>query len=128
MSQDPQPARNEYHQPVMAEEVVEVFRPIKQGVVVDATFGGGGHTRRILDAIPEVTVVGFDRDPATVSNAIDLGPRLTLVTDDFRHLGEVLDQRGIGRIAGALFDLGVSSRHLDDPDRGSRTGNADRST
>jgi 16S rRNA (cytosine1402-N4)-methyltransferase len=116
MSQDPQPGP--FHQPVMAEEVAEVFHPIERGVVVDATFGGGGHTALLLDRHPGITVVGFDRDPAAQANAASLGPRLTMMQSDFRHLDDALDRAAVDRIDGALFDLGVSSRQLDDPERG----------
>ena len=116
MSQDPQPGP--FHQPVMAEEVAEVFQPIERGVVVDATFGGGGHTALLLDRHPGITVVGLDRDPAAQANAASLGPRLTMMESDFRHLDDALDRAGVDRIDGALFDLGVSSRQLDDPERG----------
>ena len=116
MSQDPQPAP--FHQPVMAEEVAEVFQPIERGVVVDATFGGGGHTALLLDRHPGISVIGLDRDPAAHANAASLGHRLTMMQSDFRNLDEALDRAGIDRIDGALFDLGVSSRQLDDPDRG----------
>ena len=116
MSQDPQLAP--FHKPVMAEEVAEVFQPIERGVVVDATFGGGGHTALLLDRHPGITVIGLDRDPAANVNAAPLGPRLNMMQSDFRHLDEALDRAGVDRIEGALFDLGVSSRQLDDPGRG----------
>jgi 16S rRNA (cytosine1402-N4)-methyltransferase len=116
MSQDPKPGP--FHQPVMAEEVAEVFQPIERGVVVDATFGGGGHTALLLDRHPGITVVGLDRDPAAQANAATLGPRLTMMQSDFRHLDDALDRAGVDRIDGALFDLGVSSRQLDDSERG----------
>jgi 16S rRNA (cytosine1402-N4)-methyltransferase len=116
MSQDPQPTP--FHQSVMAEEVAEVLQPIERGVVVDATFGGGGHTALLLDRHPNVTVIGLDRDPAAIANAASLGPRLNVMQSDFRYLGEALDRAGVDQIDGALFDLGVSSRQLDDPERG----------
>ena len=86
--------------------------------MVDATFGGGGHTALLLDRHPGITVIGLDRDPAANANAASLGPRLNVMQSDFRHLGEALDRAGVDRIEGALFDLGVSSRQLDDPGRG----------
>jgi 16S rRNA (cytosine1402-N4)-methyltransferase len=107
------------HRPVMAEEVAEIFRPIEEGVIIDATFGDGGHTRRLLEILsPEVRILALDRDPAVVSAAEALRPRVRLVEANFRRLADVLEEEGIDELAGALFDLGVSSRQLDDPSRG----------
>lgn len=107
------------HRPVMAEEVAEIFRSIGQGVIVDATFGDGGHTRRLLEILrPEVRILALDRDPAVASAAGPLRPRVRLVEANFRRLADVLEEEGIDELAGALFDLGVSSRQLDDPSRG----------
>jgi 16S rRNA (cytosine1402-N4)-methyltransferase len=107
------------HRPVMAEEVAEIFRPIEEGVIIDATFGDGGHSRRLLEILsPEVRILALDRDPAVVSAAEALRPRVRLVEANFRRLADVLEEEGIDELAGALFDLGVSSRQLDDPSRG----------
>jgi len=106
----------------MVEEVVELFRPAfgpdmgRDGsVLVDATFGGGGHSqalRRELGA--DVRIVAIDRDEAAAANAADVD----FVAGDFGDLGGLLDAAGVGRIGGALFDFGVSSRQLDDSERG----------
>jgi 16S rRNA (cytosine1402-N4)-methyltransferase len=112
MSQD-----REYHRPVMAEEVVGFLRPIEQGVVVDATFGGGGHSAIIKRELGRnVSIVGIDRDPTAAANAAALG--VDLLAGDFGDLEHLLDAAGIGEIAGALFDFGVSSHQLDVAERG----------
>lgn len=112
------------HEPVLAETVVEYLLPAlgAGGVVVDATFGRGGHARRILDAAPTIELVGIDRDPAAVAaGRADLaayGARVRLVRDDFQDLEAVLERLGDPPLRGVLFDLGVSSPQLDEPARG----------
>ena len=106
------------HQPVLLAEVLELLSPQPGARILDATFGGGGHTRAILEAAPDVTVVAFDRDPAAQARAAtiqaDFGDRFTLVDRDFGRLAET----ETGPLDGALFDLGVSSFQLDEPERG----------
>ena len=112
------------HIPVMAEEVVELFRPVPPGVIIDATVGGGGHARRLLEARPDVRILGLDRDPrAVAAAAAHLAPftdRVTLVRSRFDHLGQIMSDLAIreDEISGVLFDLGVSSPQLDEPERG----------
>jgi len=112
------------HIPVMAEEVVELFRPVPPGVIVDATVGGGGHARRLLEARPDVRILGLDRDPrAVAAAAAHLAPfadRVTLVRSRFDHLGQIMSDLAIrdDELSGVLFDLGVSSPQLDEPERG----------
>src|SRR5690606_5911187 len=100
-------------------EVVEVFKPLTSGVVVDATFGGGGHTRRLLDELAaEVRIVGIDRDPDALANAAEEGERLTVVSGNFAEVRRLLEQAGVETPVGFLFDLGVSSHQLDESSRG----------
>jgi 16S rRNA (cytosine1402-N4)-methyltransferase len=112
------------HIPVMAEEVVELFRPVPPGVIVDATVGGGGHARRLLEARPDVRILGLDRDPrAVAAAAAHLAPfadRVTLVRSRFDHLEQIMSDLAIREeeLSGVLFDLGVSSPQLDEPERG----------
>jgi 16S rRNA (cytosine1402-N4)-methyltransferase len=110
------------HQPVMLAEVLAVFAPIESGVIVDATLGGGGHTRAILEQQPAVSVVGLDRDPdalAAAGRALEpFGARVTLRRTSFDRLAETVQELGHEQIAGFLFDLGVSSPQLDRADRG----------
>jgi 16S rRNA (cytosine1402-N4)-methyltransferase len=115
-------AVNYSHRPVLLDEAVDalVRRP---GTYVDGTFGGGGHTRSIVERDAANRVITFDLD----ADAIDRGrsiakilgeDRLTLVHDSFSRLGEHLDELGIDRVDGVLLDVGMSSHQLDDPGRG----------
>ncbi len=122
--------RDAYHLPVMADEVVEWIGPMaRDGVVVDATFGGGGHTRRLMKAMGEhIEMVAIDRDPEALENATALGGSLTAVRGNFADLGDILDSHGIEMVAAVLFDLGVSSHQFDVDARGfsyRRTGPLD---
>ncbi len=106
------------HQPVLLREVLEFLAPAPQGRYLDATFGGGGHTRALLAAAPGIRVTAFDRDPAAQPRAAALaeefGGRVELLSHDFGRLGEL----AAGDFDGVLFDLGVSSFQLDDVERG----------
>ncbi len=116
MAQEPE-VDESYHRPVLAEEVVALMRPIERGVVVDATFGGGGHSRRLLETMnKEVTVIGIDRDPAARARGEAIGCRV--LAGSFGDFAELLAREGITQIGGALFDFGVSSHQLDEPTRG----------
>jgi 16S rRNA (cytosine1402-N4)-methyltransferase len=114
-----QPINNDsYHRPVMVEEVTAWFAPEATGWIVDGTYGGGGHSRALLDAYHDVRVVGIDRDEDALERAPSTD-RLTLVKANYRDLANILGTRGIpDRVDGVLLDLGVSSHQLDTPDRG----------
>jgi 16S rRNA (cytosine1402-N4)-methyltransferase len=107
-----------YHTPVLADRVVELLVPVAGGLVVDATFGGGGHTKAILDALSGTRVLALDRDPDAAANAVGLGDRVRFVPANFRQLAGVLQEEGVDEIDGAVFDLGVSSHQLDVGERG----------
>ncbi len=106
----------------MVEEVVASFRPGSRGVVLDATVGGGGHARALLEAYPHLRLLGLDRDADAVAAASSalaaFGDRVRIVHQRFDRLDVVLDDLGIPSLSGALFDLGVSSPQLDQPERG----------
>ncbi len=106
------------HQPVLPAEVLALLVPRSGGSYLDATFGGGGHTRLLLEAAPDVTVTALDRDPAAQLRAeplrAEFGDRFTLLDRDFGRLAEL----AAGNFDGILFDLGVSSFQLDEGDRG----------
>ena len=110
------------HEPVMLDSVVELFRPVPAGVIVDATIGGGGHARAVLHAHPQSRLVGIDRDAAAIDAAgaalVGFRERVTLRQARFDELGDVLDELGIDGVSGVLFDLGVSSAQFDQAERG----------
>ena len=109
-----------YHRPILAAEVVELLAPRPGALVVDCTCGGGGHAEAILQTGADV--LGLDQDPDAVAFAGDrlarFGGRVTLRQANFREAAQVLDELGIAKIGGALLDLGVSSRQLENADRG----------
>jgi 16S rRNA (cytosine1402-N4)-methyltransferase len=109
-----------YHRPVLVSESVELLAPRPGSLVVDGTCGGGGHTAEILRTGADV--VALDQDPDAIDFAreklADYGGRVTLVQANFREAGKVLDELGIVGIGGALLDLGVSSRQLENASRG----------
>ena len=110
--------RHQRHLPVMVAEVVDVLRPVPPGVIVDATVGAGGHAAALLDALPGHTLLGLDRDDEALALAGErLAPfddRVALRRANFDELDRVVD----GPVSAVLFDLGVSSMQLDDPERG----------
>jgi len=108
------------HRPVMVAEVVEHLSAVPSGVFLDATIGGGGHARALLNARPDLSLVGLDRDPSAVEAAsTGLADRGTTICQAcFSQLGEVLDGLGVSELAGSLFDFGVSSPQIDQPQRG----------
>jgi 16S rRNA (cytosine1402-N4)-methyltransferase len=117
------------HRPVLCDETVDLLtgrragtgEPV-EGVYVDATFGRGGHCRRLLEVLgPESRVIGIDRDPEAVAAGAALAGtdgRLQVVHGSFSELGQVLARLGIDGVQGVMMDLGVSSPQLDDPSRG----------
>ncbi len=115
------------HVPVLLERVTELLAPAcaaPGAVLVDATLGLAGHALAMLDAHPELRLVGLDRDPDARAEAARRiaaaghADRATLVPAVFDELPQVLDSLGIDEVQGVLFDLGVSSLQLDRPDRG----------
>jgi 16S rRNA (cytosine1402-N4)-methyltransferase len=110
------------HEPVMRDEIVDTFRSVPPGVVLDATLGGGGHAEAILDARDDLRLLGLDRDPAALEAATTrldrFGDRVMTHRCRFDELDEAMDAHSIDELSGALFDLGVSSPQLDRADRG----------
>jgi 16S rRNA (cytosine1402-N4)-methyltransferase len=106
----------------MADEVVALFATVPPGIVVDATVGGGGHAQRLLRARPDLRILGLDRDPSALAAAAarlaPFGDRVTLVHSRFDHLEQIMSDLAIDEVSGVLFDLGVSSPQLDEPERG----------
>ncbi len=112
------PEPQAYHLPVLLRESVDGLNIRPDGVYVDTTFGGGGHSRAILAALgPEGRLYAFDQDPDAAANAID-DPRFCLIGENFRNLKNFLRLHGVRAIDGLLADLGVSSHQFDEADRG----------
>lgn len=109
------------HIPVMSEEVLEWLQPRPGQVLVDGTFGGGGHTRLLAERVgPAGKIIALDRDPQALAAAIPALADLPVqaIQADFRHLGTVLKHLGIEAVDGILVDLGMSSDQLADESRG----------
>lgn len=107
-----------YHKPVLLNESVQGLNINPNGVYVDATFGGGGHSREILKHLgSEGKLIAFDQDKDALENAID-DPRFTLINQNFRYLKRYLKFYGISEVDGVLADFGVSSHQFDVPSRG----------
>lgn len=105
------------HEPVMLREIVELLQPAPDKVLVDGTFGAGGHSRALLQAGAEVIAV--DQDPRTTEHARTLASsRLRFLTGNFRDLPQLLAEQGVDAVDGILCDLGVSSMQLDQGERG----------
>lgn len=108
------------HYSVMLEECIAALNIKENGIYLDCTLGGCGHTRRILEALPSVRVIGLDRDDDAIANARNTltDPRFTAVKANFASACGVLDSLGVQTVDGVLMDLGVSSYQLDNADRG----------
>lgn len=111
------------HVPVLHDAVLKQLGVRADGIYVDGTFGRGGHSRSILDALgPNGRLVVIDRDPQALVVAESLAQRdsrVTVVRGSFGDIGQLADETGIrGKVDGILLDLGVSSPQLDDPERG----------
>ena len=106
-----------YHTPVLLNESVEGLQIKPNGIYVDVTFGGGGHSCEIIKHIKTGKLVAFDQDDDALPNLID-DKRFIFVNHNFRFLKNFLKYHKIEKVDGLLADLGVSSHHFDDPERG----------
>lgn len=107
-----------YHTPALLTETIDLLNIDPSGIYVDATFGGGGHSRAILAHLaPDGHLFGFDRDLDALSNAPD-DPRFTFVHSNFRFIPNFLTYYGVEKADGILADLGVSFHHFDEAERG----------
>ena len=107
-----------YHKPVLLAESVDALVNNPDGVYVDVTFGGGGHSREILSRLSEKgRLFSFDQDSDALNNAIE-DPRFTLINQNFRFLENSLLMYGVTQVDGVLGDLGVSSHQFDKAERG----------
>ncbi|WP_294245908.1 16S rRNA (cytosine(1402)-N(4))-methyltransferase RsmH [uncultured Chryseobacterium sp.] len=110
-----------YHNPVLLKQSVDDLVTNQDGIYVDCTFGGGGHSREILGRLSERgKLFSFDQDLDALKNTID-DPRFTLINQNFRFLENSLLMYGISQVDGILADLGVSSHQFDEAERGFST-------
>ena len=110
-----------YHNPVLLKKSVDDLVTNPNGIYVDCTFGGGGHSREILSRLSEKgKLYGFDQDLDALKNNID-DPRFTLINQNFRFLENALMLYGVSKVDGVLADFGVSSHQFDEAERGFST-------
>ena len=106
-----------YHEPVMLKETIEGLEINPEGVYVDATFGGGGHSKEILKHLKKGKLIAFDQDSDAEANVPDNG-KMIFINHNFKYLKNFLKYYKIDKIDGLIADLGVSSHHLDTAERG----------
>jgi len=110
------------HKSVLLDEVLEGLNIRPDGIYVDGTLGGAGHSREIASRLTEGRLVGIDQDEAAISAATErlreFQDKVTIVRDNYANTPEILKKLGIGRVDGILLDLGVSSYQLDNEERG----------
>jgi len=110
-----------YHDPVLLSETVAGLAIKPDGIYVDVTFGGGGHSRHLLSQLgPKGRLIAFDQDQDALDNRID-DPRFLLIHQNFRYLKRFLKFHGITQVDGIMGDFGVSSHQFDEGDRGFST-------
>lgn len=106
------------HLPVMLNEVVEIINPQNNSIYVDATFGAGGYTKALL-AKADCQIIALDRDPEAIAKAVSLqkqyGQKLTVNQAQYSRLAEIITKQ---KVDGVLFDIGISSMQIDNPERG----------
>jgi len=107
-----------FHTPVLLNEAIEGLNICKNGTYVDATFGGGGHSKLIISKLLKGKLIGFDQDKAALVNSFDEDNRFIMINKNFKYLKEELSNLNIHTIDGLIADLGVSSHHFTDNQRG----------
>ena len=111
----------EYHNPVLLKETVDGLNIKPDGIYVDVTFGGGGHSKEILKRLgPNGKLFGFDQDEDALANTLP-DERFVLIPENFRYIKRFLRFHGVKNVDGILADLGVSSHQFDVPERGFST-------
>jgi 16S rRNA (cytosine1402-N4)-methyltransferase len=122
MSRSPQLETRGYHKPVMLQECLEGLNVDPLGIYVDVTFGGGGHSLRILEEIKGGRLIAFDQDDDAKRQAEHIkSSSFTFCQANFMHLKRFLKLNGVTKVNGILADLGVSSHQIDSPERGFST-------
>ena len=109
---------NSFHDPVLLQESITGLDIKPNGVYIDVTFGGGGHSKQILNVLLNGKLIAFDQDSEAVRNTIKADSRFTMIHDNFRHIKKALAKRNIISIDGLIADLGVSSYQFSDNNRG----------
>lgn len=109
-----------YHKPVLLNECIEGMAIRPDGICVDVTFGGGGHSKRILEVLKGGKLFAFDQDADALKNTLS-DERFTLINSNFRYLKNFMQLYGAVPVDAILADLGVSSHQIDDPERGFST-------
>lgn len=111
-----------YHKPVLLKESIDALQIKPDGIYVDLTFGGGGHSMVILESIKEGKLFAFDQDPDAADNAARITSKsFKFIKNNFRFIDKFLKLHGVGQVDGILADLGVSSHQIDTPERGFST-------
>ncbi|MBX2895748.1 MAG: 16S rRNA (cytosine(1402)-N(4))-methyltransferase RsmH [Cyclobacteriaceae bacterium] len=111
-----------YHKPVMLTECIEALNINPDGIYVDVTFGGGGHSLKILENLREGKLVAFDQDDDAKRQAENIQSRsFTFCQANFRYMKQYLKLNGVTQVDGVLADLGISSHQIDSPERGFST-------
>jgi 16S rRNA (cytosine1402-N4)-methyltransferase len=109
--------KGKYHIPVLLEESIAGLTLHPRGTYIDLTFGGGGHSRKILSFLDQGRLIAFDQDPDVKGHLIQ-DERFLFVNHNFRYMQNFLDYHSVGQVDGVLADLGVSSHQIDEPERG----------
>src|SRR5687767_12892538 len=122
MASSSQLGASNYHRPVMLSECIEALQIKSEGIYVDATFGGGGHSLKMLEQITEGRLIAFDQDDDARKEAEKIKSRsFTFCQANFMYLKKYLKLNGVTKVNGILADLGVSSHQIDSPERGFST-------
>ena len=109
---------SEYHEPVLLKESISGLNIKESGIYIDATFGGGGHSREMLSQLKSGRLIAFDQDQDSLKNIIQNDHRFTMINKNFRNLKKSLSEFKIFKIDGLIADLGVSSHQFSDNNRG----------
>ncbi len=107
-----------YHIPAMLNETIQALNIRPDGIYVDVTLGGGGHSREILKHLTSGTLYSLDQDQEAINNQTNIPANWKLIHTNFRYLTNFMDYLGITQIDGLLADLGVSFHHFDEAERG----------
>ncbi|MAQ47846.1 MAG: 16S rRNA (cytosine(1402)-N(4))-methyltransferase [Flavobacteriales bacterium] len=109
---------NKYHESVLLNDSIRGLKIKPEGIYVDVTFGGGGHSKEILKKLTTGSLIAFDQDQDSLINNIQEDNRFIMIHSNFRHIRLKLQQIGISMVDGIIADLGVSSHHFSDNGRG----------